>query len=385
MKRHLIPSLLLLTACTSTAPQIKRLGPLAEPARAPLDCKIAGILPDSPADKAGLETGDTIRALNHARPANAVALADMIDASPADASMEVANASGTVRNVVVHLSHDKPRLGAACDLTGWNKNSVSAAGNESITVFNGPFAFTVSGIVDKGLAFMRVRISNHSDHPVEVAPEAFSVKDGAGAKIPLFNPQEVIYFMHGPDAVSMVVPPAGTPLPGVPADSRARTASPEHKKKADWTASDETYVEANAKYLSKESLWPGKVMPGKFADGLIYFLEPKALPVTMHATIEGRAMSASLGTPLPATGRMSQDELVRFFESQKKGTPVRLTLKKGKVFVGKFSSYDAINETVWFDTPSGVLLTTSSFGLRTIAFAEVISPDEKKQPAAMSN
>jgi hypothetical protein len=380
--------LLALSAC-STAPQsmVKHLGPTPEAGVAPKICKIVGVLPNSPATKAGIHTGEVIKSVNGALPADAVAVAELIQNSGSEAALEIADAAGKSRPVKVILNKDKPRLGASCDLTGWRKNSVSAAGNESVTTFQGPFALTASAIIDKDLTFMRVRLSNHSDHPLTVAPDMFAATDGTGAAMKLLSPSEVMYFMHGEDGVPLVVPPTpanGAPMPvmGVPADSSVRAMARPHKSKEDWSQSDNSFVQANAKYLNKESLWPVVVAPGEFADGLIYMLEPKTLPLKVQAQVETHALAASFGVPVPSTHQMTQDELAAFFEAQKKGTPIRLTLKKGKVFVGRYASYDSINETVWFDTPTGVLLTTSSFGLRTIAYAEAVSPEpQKKQPA----
>jgi hypothetical protein len=70
------------------------------------------------------------------------------------------------------------------------------------------------------------------------------------------------------------------------------------------------------------------------------------------------------GTPMKAS------QLRKFFEAQKKGSSMRLTLKKGKVFVGRFSSYDNIEERVWFNNPSGGLLNSTSYSLESIRSAE---------------
>jgi len=64
---------------------------------------------------------------------------------------------------------------------------------------------------------------------------------------------------------------------------------------------------------------------------------------------------------------------VGMFKGMKKGTPVRVTLKKDKkVFVGRFTSYDAVEEVAWFDSPSGGLLSATSFPLRTILGVQLV-------------
>jgi hypothetical protein len=389
MNKKVLAGLVFLTGCT-TAPLtvVKHLGPSPEAGVAPKSCKIISVLPGSPAVKAGIHTGEAIKSVNGALPVDSVAVSDLIQNSGPDAALEIIDTAGKARTVKVTLNKEKPRLGASCDLTGWRKNSVSAAGNESVTTFQGPFALTASAIIDKDLTFMRVRVSNHSDHPITVTPDQFTATDGTSAAMKILSPSEVMYFLHGEDAVPLIQPPAPTdkaPLPtlGVPADSIVRQIPRPHKRKEDWSQSDNSFVQANAKYMNKESLWPTVVAPGGFADGLIYMLEAKSLPLKVQTKLENYTLTASFGVPVPSVHQMSQEELAKFFQAQKKGTPVRLTLKKGKVFVGRYASFDEINETVWFDTPSGVLLTTSSFGLRTISFAEAISPEpEKKQPAS---
>jgi hypothetical protein len=122
--------------------------------------------------------------------------------------------------------------------------------------------------------------------------------------------------------------------------------------------------------VATESLWPNTYQPGSVADGLIYLKEPSRLPVTITASVEGRTLVARLGGAVANDKRMKRSELVQFFESQKRGSPLRLTLHKGKVFVGKFSSYDPNEERVWFDTPSGGMLNSTSYSVDYIRFAE---------------
>ena len=46
-------------------------------------------------------------------------------------------------------------------------------------------------------------------------------------------------------------------------------------------------------------------------------------------------------------------------------------MRRGRVFVGKFSSYDSINEKVWFDAPGGIF-NTVGYPLNTIRSVEPI-------------
>jgi hypothetical protein len=307
-----------------------------------------------------------------------------VEKSGPEAEFEVINLQGKGRKVKIPLNKERPRLGATCDLTGWRKNSVSAAGNEAVTEFSGPYAVTYSGIIDKGLAFMRLHLSNYSDKPLWIDFNSFIARDNQGS-MKVLTPAEAIYAMHGEDAVPLIKYTAASSSNtfephAIREDSGVRQVKPSipHKKKADWTRAEELFIQANAEYLSKESLWPQTIPPGGSADGLIYLLEPKVLPLTIEAQLNGHTLTGQFGMPQPSAQKKSEKELVDFFNVQKKGAPIRLTLRSGKVFVGRFASYDSLNETVWFNTPSGVLLTTSSFGLRAIANAEAITPAADK-------
>src|SRR5439155_3190765 len=149
------------------------------------------------------------------------------------------------------------------------------------------------------------------------------------------------------------------------------------------SASDPQYAEANAQYLATESLWPAAYAPGTVADGLIYLKEPSILPVTLKGSVDGRSLAVELGPPKGSQIQMKHSELVRFFQAQKKGSALRLTLRKGKVFVGKFSNYDENEERVWFSTPSSGMLNSLSYSIENIRSAEPLEQVPAK-PAPVS-
>jgi len=364
-----------LVGCASNAPDVRRLSPVAEVSIVPSRCKIVSLLKDSPAEKAGLRLGDEIAGINGTAPRDAEAVADLVAKSGADMDADLIRQDGKTEHLQIHLNTKKPRLGAVCDLSGWRKPGVTSAGNESVTVFEGPFAFTGSGIIDKGLVFMRVRLANNSDHPLKVSPDLFSAVDGNQAVLAILSPHQVMCDLYGEKGAQLLVlkksrkdtldtdnapkeePAAETACPGGAATGRLSGGSAE-------------YAQANADYVASESLWPITLPPGGTVDGLIYLKEPAALPVMIKASIETYAMSARFGLPQPEAKVMQGDDLAKFFGAEKKGTPIRLTLKRGKVFVGKFNSYDSDNEKVWFDTPSSGIFPATSFPLDTIRTAE---------------
>ena len=74
----------------------------------------------------------------------------------------------------------------------------------------------------------------------------------------------------------------------------------------------------------------------------------------LHAEADQKQDASSLPgiDPLPLQDEaMSQEKLDDFFEHQKKGAPLQLTLDRGKVVKGLFSSYDDYYETVWLVMP----------------------------------
>jgi len=123
------------------------------------------------------------------------------------------------------------------------------------------------------------------------------------------------------------------------------------------------------------------VPPGGVADGLIYMRQPARTPVTIQASIGGQLFSVELGYPRPDQKRMKESELIAFFQACKNGDALRLTLRRGRVFVGRFSSYDSLNERAWFSTPSGGLFASRSFPLNTVWSAESL----QEAPAASVN
>src|SRR5690349_18220952 len=110
---------------------------------------------------------------------------------------EVISSTQAPRHVTVHLNATRPRLGAVCDLTGLRKIGLTPAGNESLTVYEGPYAVSASAIIDKKIVFARIRITNNSSQPLTVGPELFSARDARGNTLPVLTPKQVICDFYG--------------------------------------------------------------------------------------------------------------------------------------------------------------------------------------------
>ncbi len=367
--------LFLLAGCPSQTTQIQRLSPLSETSKPPADCQIISVIKDSPAHKAGVLSGETLRSVNGQVPENASVLPDIISAAQQEADIEIVDPAGQSRHIKVQLNNGRPRLGTVCDLTGWEKPGVTAAGNESITVFKGPYAMTASGIIDKGIIFIRVRLSNNTDQGIQFGPGNFSAFDKSGKALAILSPKDVMCFLYGDKGAHLLslkkkrkeTMDGHELLPDVVSVPEEHCDTGVVGKLA---TSDPQYAEANAQYLATESLSPATYQMGTVADGLIFLQETSQLPVTLKAAVQGNSLFAKLGQPQASLKEVKPSELIKFFETQKKGAPLRLTLKKGKVFVGKFSSYDPLDERVWFDTPSGGMLNTTSYSVSNIRFVE---------------
>jgi hypothetical protein len=369
---------LFITARVFAAREIVRLSPVSGPSHVPSACRIVSVLKESPAEKAGISVGDVLQSLNGQTPTDAAGFSALVAAAPEDSELKILKPKGVVRSVKVKLKSGHPRLGAVCDLEGWARPGVTAAGNESVTVFGGPFALTASGILDKGFAFLRVRVANDSDHAVQIGPSLFIAADGGGYPMPVLSPRQVICLMYGEKGAHLLalkkkrretLDAHGGNLPSSdsPAEERCNDAP---AKGATLHHADSEFAEANAAYLSEQSLWTATLPPGQVADGLIYFEEPSSLPLILKATVEGRAFALRLGMPVAGDKTMKRSELRKFFEAQKKGTSIRLTLKKGTVAVGRFTGYDSVEERAWFDTPYGSLLNATSYSLDSLRSAE---------------
>ncbi len=384
-----VMTLLLLAGCATAPADIKRLSPRIASSKIPAQCHVVSVLKDSPAGKAGIVPGDILVSVNGQVPTDASALSDIVLAAPPDSDFEVLKQDGQSTHSKIHLNANRPRLGSVCDLAGWEKPGVTAAGNESITVFEGPFALTASGIIDKGIVFLRVRLTNNLDKPLQIDPALFSATDGGGGSLPVLSPKEVMCLLYGDKGAHLLALKkkhretldAHEGVPGLETGPDERCES---GTKGRLSAGDPQYAEANAQYLATESLWPATYPPGGVADGLIYLKETTNLPVILKAAIEGRELVARLGRPSASDKLMKHSELVKFFEAQKRGNALRLTLRKGKVFVGKFATYDGLEERVWFNTPSGGMLNTTSYAVESIRYAEPLEQVPAK-PAPVSS
>ncbi len=369
---------LILPACSS-APEVRRLTPVPVSYKTPSECRLISVLADSPAGKAGLNVGDRLVKINDKVPADAWDAGELVNASGDVMAVEVAADSAPLRSVQVTLNKSRPRLGAACDLTGFRRHGVTAAGNESQTNFEGPYALTASGIVDKALIFIRLRLANNEASDLSVTLSQFTVKDSAGNTLPILTPKEVICDLFG-DRGARLLSLKVRRRESV--DFTTLASSPDETcgsspVKGRLKTTDASYVESNAEYLARESLWPVTLKPGQTADGVIYLAETPSLPVRISTRIGERDLSVSLGgkTVQPVVPDMKSGDVLEMLKTMKKGTPLRVTLKKNRrVFVGRFSSYDALEEVAWFNSPTGGLLGVSRFPLRTILSIQPVEP-----------
>jgi len=368
------------TACSTVVPNVNRLSPQLKPVTAPAECQLVSVLKDSPAERAGLKIGDKILKINGVAPKDATNVSDLINKAPAASSLDIEDSSAALHVVNVALSNQHPRLGAVCDLSGWGVRGLSAAGNESWTLFEGPYAVTLSGIMDdaKRLTLIRAHIVNHGAEAIHVGPDLFSATDSSAKIIRVFTPEQAMCVLYGEKGVHLL-----SQQPKHKQEIDKDTApSIEPPNESDLCAGVKDigrmakartdYVEANAKSVAEDSLWPMMLAPEANADGLVYLDQPSALPLTIQVVLQGHTFVFDLGTPQPSAKPMPAMNLAEFFAAQKKGTPMRLTLKKGRVFVAKFLSYDPDEEKAWFDAPTDSMLRSVSFPLRSILSAEKI-------------
>jgi len=261
--------LLFITACSTTT-EVRRLNPVPIASKAPTECRLVSVLADSPASKAGLKVGDHVLKINDKIPVDAWEAGELVNASGDVLKAEVSADSGPVRSIPVPLNKTRPRLGAACDLTGFRRHSVTAAGNESQTIFDGPYAMTASGIVDKALIFIRVRLANNAAKDLPSSADLFAVKDASGNALPILTPKDVICDLFGDRGAHMLSLKVKR-REGV--DFQTAASPPDETcgtmpMKGRLKTTDPSYVESNAEYLARESLWPVTLKPGQTAHGV---------------------------------------------------------------------------------------------------------------------
>lgn len=82
----------------------------------------------------------------------------------------------------------------------------------------------------------------------------------------------------------------------------------------------------------------------------------------------------------------ASEEVEQFLAPLKRGTPVELTLSKGKVIRGLFSSYDDYYETVWI-VPQGERGVFNEKGIKLSGISKAILWDRKATipPASTSS
>ncbi len=345
---------------SAKTPALLRLSAIEETSQLPAQCRVLFIQPYSPAQDAKLQPGHIIERINGVKPTDITQIGSLLLQSPADATIELSHASGATRMAKVHLNDKAPRLGIVCELDGWRRSGLSEAGNSALSVFDGPYALIVSGVVEEDFMFARVRIANHSDQPLTISRELLTAMDGSRKLYMPLPASDVMLRKYGAHGASLIHDTVGVDVSTEPVRGEMEKTG----------RANQSYEQMNADYYNKESLLPTTLQPGKMADGLVYFNKPEFFPFTITATIGNRVLHVKLDEPQPSSTLMTRRQLAEFFLAQKKNTVLRLTLKSNKVFVGKFTSFDVDNETVWFVTPAKGLLTTTSYGLSRIMNAQ---------------
>ncbi len=84
-------------------------------------------------------------------------------------------------------------------------------------------------------------------------------------------------------------------------------------------------------------------------------------------------------TPATTAAAMGAEAVEQFVVPLKRGTPIELTLSKGKVLKGLFSSYDDYYETLWI-VPQGERGVFNEKGIKLSGIYKVSLWDKKTAP-----
>jgi len=98
---------------------------------------------------------------------------------------------------------------------------------------------------------------------------------------------------------------------------------------------------------------------------------PVPAPVPGAMTTPTPSVAETAVAPLPT---MTEDQLAQFLGACRPGVQLRVALKDHKNFTGIFSSYDSVNDTVWFVNPPGSFFKTKSYRLQAITSAQLAQP-----------
>jgi hypothetical protein len=326
----------------------------------PKSCRIVTVAVRSPAEEAGLKTGDVVKKINGVAPKDAAAVADMIQDSGPFADIDIVR-HGRPVTIRAHLRQERPRLGTLCDFTGWRKGGVTEAGNESVTDFEGPYAVTFSGVIDENMLFVRLQTENHSTRTITIAPDFVAAADAEKKPMKALSPGEAMRRMHGD---------LGKELFQVMQSNAAGAKDNEFtpRKKDLFFNPDYAGAKADADYVAHQSLTAEIVAPEGIAEGVLYYPPPKTLPITVTCHIDAYRFKARLGAPQGSKKPMSFDAIRLVLEKEKEGAPLRITLGNGRIYVGHYSKYDDVNETLWLRAGS----EKSAFPLNHVRAVQVI-------------
>lgn len=317
--------LLLIFGCATPGPRTYLLTPIADGSPAPRTCRVLSVVPNSPAEKADFKRDDEIVAINGQRPDSVVDFIRLVNSAADDMQADILR-EGTQKRISLRLANAKPRLGILCNMNGFQKVETSHDGQTKfITSYAGPYVITANAWLYSNVTFVRVQVQNASSEPIQISPALFYAADGNRSVLNLLSPSQVMQTLHGD--VGATVAAAQTQM------ASANMAAQNARANTSYTTTASAYssgnyaygeshttpdfgsqfssnfyngmamgaaaraqqavasAQADAAFLSQQSLYDTKVPPTFSGAGLVYFSAPQVMPFTLMADINGNKAS----------------------------------------------------------------------------------------------
>jgi hypothetical protein len=367
----------LLAGCVTAPIRVMKLSPEIREIKEPELCKILTVTPDSPAAKAGIAMGDIVQAIGDSKPKDAHDALELIAKAGTQINLSLFRNGKIVKvKVEVEAENSQQVLGFSCDMTG-----AQQAVGDTVFATQGPYQLVAANVMIKnGMTMVWIKITNSSDHPIQVSPEMFSAASADKVLMNAMSMTDVQQTLFGDIKTKLMAEQASAAWmqagitsqqmkEGYATQSRTQFQPP---SLGDWysygTAVGTTVTQpeaatrlgssiysayamaasarvqaefekatVDAESISKNTFVPASIPSGFSNAGFIYFREPATLPMTLMANIEGKKFAFFFNEKTEELDIMA---FQRYVQTVPIGDALMIRLKNGQEIVGNLTSYD---------------------------------------------